>query len=123
MSEIKKLEQEAATAIHEAFDKLRAEAEKIISNLTFRIKQGLHPTNHEPVDSHSTAASEALSKAVEDARASLLSGGGAPEAPSSPAGSATAIGASTTLNSGLMDNGGGEKAAPEGGEPKPGEEA
>jgi len=106
MSEIKKLESEVEAKIHDAFNRLRADAQKIIDDLTFRIKQGLHPTNHDPVDGQSATASDALAQAVEAARSSIVN---SPvknaEASDGAAGSATAVGASTTDNSGLVGSG------------------
>ena len=125
MSDIKKLEGELEAKIHDAFNRLRADAQKIIDDLTFRIKQGLHPTNHDPVDSQGSAASEALAKALEAARSSLVDSQ-EQSAPTPAAGSATAVGAMGTANSGLLDGAGATdaetKPAQEGEQTKPAQE-
>jgi hypothetical protein len=94
--------------IHEAFDRLEAEAKKIIDDLRFRIKQALHPTNHDPVDAHTNAADDSLSAAIDAARqaasgdVAVAAGTEATEGQPAAGSADTGVGASTTANSGLV---------------------
>lgn len=63
---------EAISHLDAAFQRLLERVIKINDDMAFRIKQSLHPSNHEPVDGHAAAAKEALCNAVQDTRANLF---------------------------------------------------
>lgn len=63
---------EAISRLDAAFQRLLERVIKINDDMAFRIKQSLHPSNHEPVDGHAAAAKEALCIAVQDTRANLF---------------------------------------------------